>query len=308
MIERKNREKLALISIIAVIWLMQFYTASASYVAAQLQYGTSTMMSNPSGNASIFDILIGTGVRPFQSVKYAVLFNTAFMYTNINYYECLDNPTSHDDLSVKIGSGNCTNLLYLQDYATTSQGLIRAVGTTTTITPNLLKYGVLSISPYYTIKLYGATTTEFTTYLFHSFTNSTSTNYMTPYFELVNTYENGWTSASLAYSSNQIICNTLDVGCYFSNALSWALSPSQSSFERFTTLKEEIKGHAPFGYFSSAYDAVMGFNASSTSYFTLASSTPINTYIFTPLRTGINWLFIFAGLYWLYKRLTDINI
>lgn len=107
-------------------------------------------------------------------------------------------------------------------------------------------------------------------------------------------------------SSTPVICNTFDVGCYVSNAFAWAFILPENSFSQFETLKDDIKYRAPFGYFTSAYSAIASLSATGTPEFTLATSSPIMALVFTPFRNGLLWLILFAGLFWLYKRLTEI--
>lgn len=100
---------------------------------------------------------------------------------------------------------------------------------------------------------------------------------------------------------------TAITGC-FVNAFQWAFVPPSTAFDSFATLKDEIKNKPPFGYFTSAVNTFETLNASATPAFALASVAPINALIFTPIRTGLSWLIVFAGLLWLYKRLTHIQI
>lgn len=109
-------------------------------------------------------------------------------------------------------------------------------------------------------------------------------------------------------SSTPVVCETFDVGCYFSSALSWAFTLPDNSFSQFETLKDDIKYHAPFGYFTSAYNAISQLSATGSPQFSLATSTPIMALVFTPIRAGLSWLILFAGLFWIYKRLTEIHI
>jgi len=109
-------------------------------------------------------------------------------------------------------------------------------------------------------------------------------------------------------SSTVVVCDTFDVGCYFSSALSWAFVLPDGAFDPFIQLKDDLKDHAPWGYFTSAYSAINNLSATGTPAFTLATSSPITTYVFNPIRTGINWLLLLGGVFWLYKRSTDIII
>jgi len=94
----------------------------------------------------------------------------------------------------------------------------------------------------------------------------------------------------------------------FCNLFVYLFSPSADVFNRFNTLKDDLKDHAPFGYFTSAYNSLSALSGSSTPAFALAEVTPIMTYIFTPLKTGLSWLIWIVALIFLYKRLTNIHI
>jgi hypothetical protein len=86
------------------------------------------------------------------------------------------------------------------------------------------------------------------------------------------------------------------------------LVPSPTTFDNFSTLKDDIKNKAPFGYLTSAITTISAISSSSSPTFALATSSPIMTYIFDPLRAGLGWVVYFGGLVWLYKRLTHIDI
>jgi len=94
----------------------------------------------------------------------------------------------------------------------------------------------------------------------------------------------------------------------FCNLFVYLFSPSADVFNRFNTLKDDLKDHAPFGYFTSAYNALSTLSGSSTPTFALAEVTPIMTYIFNPLKTGLSWLIWIVALIFIYKRLTNIHI
>jgi len=104
-------------------------------------------------------------------------------------------------------------------------------------------------------------------------------------------------------------CGISDISACFTNALSWAFYPNPNSFDKFSTLADQLKDRAPFGYFTSGKNALLGLNAtSSTPAYTLATSSPIMATIFTPLRTGLTWVFLFGGVVWIYKRVTHVNV
>jgi hypothetical protein len=106
----------------------------------------------------------------------------------------------------------------------------------------------------------------------------------------------------------QLNCGITDVSACVINAFAWAFSIDQSIFDKFDTLKNDIKNKPPFGYFTSAIGSMTGISATTTGAFTLGESSPIMTYIFTPLRSGLAWVLYFASLLWIYKRLTAIII
>jgi hypothetical protein len=103
-------------------------------------------------------------------------------------------------------------------------------------------------------------------------------------------------------------CSITDIGACVGNALAWAFQVPGDEWDKFSTLKDDIKNKPPFGYFTSAAASIAGISGTSTRAFSLATSSPIMTYIFSPLRAGLVWLLGIASLLWLYKLLTKINI
>jgi hypothetical protein len=104
-------------------------------------------------------------------------------------------------------------------------------------------------------------------------------------------------------------CGLLTLNVCVQMALEWAFYPSANAFDNFSTLADTLKDRAPFGYFTSGKNALLGLNATSaTPAFTLATSTPIMATIFAPMRSGMNWVLLFAGVVWIYKRVTDIVV
>lgn len=103
-------------------------------------------------------------------------------------------------------------------------------------------------------------------------------------------------------------CDITHLDVCFENSLAFVFTPPAGSFDRFITLKDDIKDHAPFGYFSSAVASLNSLEGSTSPAFVIATSSPFTTYIFLPLRTGLTWLIGFASLIWLYKRLTHVVV
>jgi hypothetical protein len=103
-------------------------------------------------------------------------------------------------------------------------------------------------------------------------------------------------------------CATADIACYFKNALRWAFTIPASTWQKFTLLKNDIETKPPFGYGTSAYNALLGIDGTAEASFELEQSEPINDLIFTPIRTGMAWFLYFLFLFALVKRFMHIQI
>jgi len=55
-------------------------------------------------------------------------------------------------------------------------------------------------------------------------------------------------------SSSNVSCSTFDIGCYFSQALSYAFYPTEWTFDRLTEINTELASSSPFGYAYEVYD------------------------------------------------------
>lgn len=106
---------------------------------------------------------------------------------------------------------------------------------------------------------------------------------------------------------SQYTCGLLDplsyTGC-IQNALIATFFPSSGAFDSFANLGDLITSKAPFGYLAQTFTAIQGFNDATSSTFTLAADSTINTNIFTPLRTAlavILWA-VFALWFFTYVR------
>lgn len=102
-------------------------------------------------------------------------------------------------------------------------------------------------------------------------------------------------------------CSISNISGCFQNALVFAFYPSPSALQNFGNLKATIEKKAPFGYFLVLTDTIQNLG-STTPVFALASENNITTNLFSPLRTGMTWLLWFVFGFWLYKRLTHLNI
>lgn len=145
-------------------------------------------------------------------------------------------------------------------------------------------------------------------YALYRYYNSTNYTFGTWY-----PYENAliYNFSVVPFITNTIVyedCTTGDIACYLRNALVWAFTVPDGTFEKFSDLKETLRTKAPFGYASSVYDVLGGFNDTGTATFTLKSIPVLNTLIFDPIRLGLSWLFYIAFAFALYHRFKDINV
>ncbi len=139
---------------------------------------------------------------------------------------------------------------------------------------------------------------------------STTSPPIYPYVSLYDTGEATDLFTQPDFSNRGVLkyCGISDISACVTNALAWAFVPDDTIFDQFGTLKDDIKNKPPFGYFTSAVNAVSSIRGTDTPQFTLEQSSPLMTYIFTPIRTGLAWVMYLAGLFWLYKRVTNIVI
>ena len=103
-------------------------------------------------------------------------------------------------------------------------------------------------------------------------------------------------------------CDDLDV---FSGALCrvmvYLFKPSTASLTKFADLQEIIYQKPPFAYWFDVKDALNSFSATTTPAFTLASVPVLNSYIFTPIRTGLIFLFWLLFGVWVIKRVAAFD-
>ena len=105
------------------------------------------------------------------------------------------------------------------------------------------------------------------------------------------------------------ICTTGDIVCGIRNFFNSAFHLDTSVFNQFSTLKDDLKNKAPFGYVTGIYETITGLTTNTDDpEYTLEQVTPITNAIFTPVRTGLAWLLWFAFAFFLLKRFKDITI
>lgn len=103
-------------------------------------------------------------------------------------------------------------------------------------------------------------------------------------------------------------CTTGDIPCYLKNAFIWAFSIPDNAFDIFLDLRTDIEKKAPFGYLTSAYNAVLGIGITTDDQYELEQVTPISDLIFSPVRTGLSWFFYFLFIFALVRRFKNIQL
>ena len=168
-----------------------------------------------------------------------------------------------------------------------------------------------------------------TTPIYTSFTLNASldqydeTNYVFPYGgRIIDNLDATSTTISISdYNASDFISTPRDLALYpeyecdlfhlsgcLKNAAIWLFYPTQNALDSWTTLKTTLETKAPFGYFYSVKNAVVGLSATSTPSFNIVIPAHLKTYFFDPFDTGV------AGILWLffifhfYKRLKHIQI
>jgi len=93
------------------------------------------------------------------------------------------------------------------------------------------------------------------------------------------------------------------------NVFVWLFYPSQDAFNAFSGLKDIYGKKPPFGYFTS-YQVALNNLALGTSTIVLmdASSTAGFSGIFSPIRTGFNWLVPFLFSVWVIVRMKHLEL
>lgn len=91
--------------------------------------------------------------------------------------------------------------------------------------------------------------------------------------------------------------------------LVWAFYPSQASLQNFGNLKDVFKNKPPFGYFTAITNALNNLQEGSSSIVMInASTTAAFSDIFTPIKTGMAWIFWLAFAFWLYYKISNLYL
>lgn len=103
-------------------------------------------------------------------------------------------------------------------------------------------------------------------------------------------------------------CSITDLAGCFQNAIVYLFYPSQTSLSQFTEVMNTIKTKPPIGYISGIITAIGSFDLNATPTLTFATFTPLNTYVFTPFRTGLVWVLWVIFAFLLFKRFQQFDL
>jgi len=71
-------------------------------------------------------------------------------------------------------------------------------------------------------------------------------------------------------STTAVICDTFDIGCYISTAVSWAFYPQISLSDQLATLASTTSGVVPFGYVADLYSKFETYSNAATTSLTIS--------------------------------------
>lgn len=103
-------------------------------------------------------------------------------------------------------------------------------------------------------------------------------------------------------------CSISDIGGCIAGTLKFLFIPSDTAINSLTNLSETIKNKPPIGYISGTLTLLGSISATGTPTLSFASFTPLNTYIFTPLRSGLVWILWLLFLFFLFKRFSNFDL
>jgi hypothetical protein len=110
---------------------------------------------------------------------------------------------------------------------------------------------------------------------------------------------------------NTDFCGKHDFGAFgnaICNVFAWLFIPKTETLQNFANLGATMSGKFPFGYFYSIKDAISNFNSTtSPAYNIYASTTPISTNVFDPIKNGLAWILWIVFAFWVVKRIGDFN-
>lgn len=92
------------------------------------------------------------------------------------------------------------------------------------------------------------------------------------------------------------------LGNMFRDVLLWLFKPSANVLDYWKTIKDDVADKPPFGYYSLIKESFDNLSSQSTPAFSLMTATSTSSYIFDPLKTGLQWIFWILFGVWFIKR------
>lgn len=188
------------------------------------------------------------------------------------------------------------------DFSSVSESIIpytlNAVSTTTTEYTGLSN-GVydLNITFYNNNAVFSGVVPFADSYIYSSFTIASGTLVAVGNTEIY--------SAVDAETPRYLDCSISNITNCFINALIYTFLPSDTTLNRFLSLRETLATVIPFGYFVYIYDTLNNIELDGTS--PLIPTLPFQDAIFTPLRTGVAFILWFWFAFVLYRRFKTIE-
>jgi len=99
-------------------------------------------------------------------------------------------------------------------------------------------------------------------------------------------------------------CSSGDLLC---KAIRWLFYPSGAVLNRWTGLWTAVENKPPFGYITSATNAISGLATSTTSAFALSPELA-GLPFWDPIKAVISFLLYLTGIFWLFNRARHIQL
>lgn len=92
------------------------------------------------------------------------------------------------------------------------------------------------------------------------------------------------------------------LGNMFRDVLLWLFKPTSNVLDYWKTIKDDVADKPPFGYYSLVKESFDNLSSQATPAFSLATATSTSSYIFDPLKAGLQWIFWILFGVWFIKR------
>lgn len=140
-----------------------------------------------------------------------------------------------------------------------------------------------------------------------SFVVGTTTTFYSDFVDYATTTPYGEPIEDCANADGVLEKAICALGDRIKSVFEYLLIPSDTTFNRFTQLKDNILAKAPFGYFPLFKEALGGISASSTPIFSMViplSQVPR----FSDIRTGLAWVLLFWFVVHMWRRFKHIQL